>query len=440
MPPLLSILLSACAPEPARPEDACIARPLADIGSILELDCALAGDPAVDIEYRVRGEAWRTARRLTGRQLLLGMPYDATVDWRLRDDGAIIASGSADTMPLPDGFPEPALIIDDPMQMSSQDRYLLGSIKEGQNQWVDDLFWTFILDRQGRVVWARQNPEGTWALYPQQSLDGESLLIDHSTLYARVDEGQQSTILRIGLDGDVRETIDTPGLYHAFDQMPDGSLAWTDGSRTLFDILVVRSPDGTINDLWRCAPWVEANPPGELIPFANSSCRSNTIFYDEDRDTLMVSFYSSSTVLEVDRQTGAEQWHAGILTNGYTFAPADAQFLFQHGAHWTDAGTLMVSTKDLAETELRVYEYAVDEDAGTLSLVWSYGVDEGVFGNLAGEAWVLDNGNVLHNYGVGALVKEVTRTGEVVWRVDWEPDHLLGHTTFLTGDLYDLVR
>jgi len=93
--------------------------------------------------------------------------------------------------------------------------------------------------------------------------------------------------------------------------------------------------------------------------------------------------------------------------------------------------------RDAEETVVR--EYELDEDGETLRQVWTFGEGEGVYGSQLGEAHRLPGGNVLHNYGSGARLREVAPDGTVVWDVTWEngKDRWLGRSTPLE-DLYAL--
>jgi len=85
--------------------------------------------------------------------------------------------------------------------------------------------------------------------------------------------------------------------------------------------------------------------------------------------------------------------------------------------------------------ETAAREYEVDDASETLVEVWNFGLGEGIYGDTAGEAHRLENGNTLHNYGSAGHLREVTSEGEIVWEVEWPGNKLLGRTVFLE-DLY----
>ena len=124
---------------------------------------------------------------------------------------------------------------------------------------------------------------------------------------------------------------------------------------------------------------------------------------------------------------------------GCTFDPEDSTFWFQHGATFTDTGTLLLSSQLAADDiEGVVREYEIDHDSQALRQIWSHGVGDGIEAEYAGEAHRLPSGNTLHNTGTTPRVREITPDGEVVWDLAWEGFRLLGRTVLLE-DLYLLA-
>ncbi|MFT5459697.1 MAG: hypothetical protein ACI9K2_006212, partial [Myxococcota bacterium] len=224
------------------------------------------------------------------------------------------------------------------------------------------------------------------------------------------------------------DEISTPGLHHAFVELPDGTLTWGSQAHGGGEALVEKAPgapDDTV--IWSC----DDDWPG------SGDCESNGIYYDPDRNTYLYSFYTNSSVVEVDRATGESRWWAGTVAGGYGFEPRDTQFTWQHGISWTDAGTLLLSSHAIAgPATTLVREYIVDEDDGLLRQVWMH--DSGAYAATNGQAWRLDNGNTLHVIGSSSVIKEITPDNEEVWALAFESDRLLGHGQFI-DDLYELV-
>ncbi len=100
----------------------------------------------------------------------------------------------------------------------------------------------------------------------------------------------------------------------------------------------------------------------------------------------------------------------------------------------------MVSSKNASGDETIVLEYEVDDGNQALVEVWNFGHGGGLYGATMGEVHRLPGGNVIHNYGQDARVREGTHGGTVVWDVDWA-GYSIGRSTSLTlADLYALQQ
>jgi len=453
---LFSLMLPACGSTTAG-FSAFSSRVHDDIGSLVTVSWTPSDSDVVVVEYSFDEGEWLSAPAqsvdgaVPAETLLLGIPYGVTVTWRAV--GAELGESEAQsvtTAAVPKGLPEPTLVLSDPLQYHAASGYLLGSINADDVGWSGGDYWKFILDRKGRYVWAMETPDEHWSIFLRQSRDGTEILWDEATYWSSFSgDGEDGQVHRMKIDGTITASVATPGLHHAFVELADGRLAWGDASADWFEDLVEYAPSGEIVTVWSCEDFLSALhvPEGtsEEEKWKYAYCESNTLYWHEETDTFLYSFYSSSSVLEIDH-SGEVLWYAGGLHGGYEFATEADTFSWQHGVHYTDAGTLLLSSEascaDLKQCpygyETVVYEYDVNHDAAVLETTWTFGAGGGVYGNTAGEAHRLDNGNTLHNYGAGSVVKEATAAGEEVWWVEWPYFHLLGRTTFIE-DLYALA-
>ena len=359
-------------------------------------------------------------------ELLLGVPFDTEVQFAVVNDfgeGPLVTGTfTATTGAPPDGMNAPALGWADADAYDPSMQYVLTGASDLRG-------WTIILDRQARVVWARQTPGLNATLHTRVSYDGADLLIDHNTYWAVYDDGAGSQIVRMKIDGTEVAVYDTPGLHHPFTELADGTLVWgaADG---LSETLEKLTPEGEQIRIWDCADF-RAEVESE-----QAYCQSNTLFHVEDTDTFLFSLYSDETIIEIDHETGMSLRWFGHDEGSWAFDPPESAFHWQHGGHFTAEGTLLTSSHvDGTSDECVVREYELDEDEQVLREVWSFGVGLEREANVMGEAHRLPNGNTLHNYGSGAKLLEVTPDGEVVWEVAWEGDYKLGRTTPVE-DLY----
>jgi hypothetical protein len=411
-----------------------------EIESLLYISWNQAVAADAHVEYRFDDEVWlatpmRAIEAGPAEALVLGVPYDMAVELRVVvDDGTgAVASASQTTRTgeIPEAYPMHEVRTSLPKLQDPAGRYLLGSVSAQHWMMPTQDFWTFILDRAGRPVWVRETPDLHWTDFVRVSEDGHDLLIDDQTWFVDFDEGAGSTVHRTKLDLVEIETIAAPGLHHAFVDLPDGSIVWGDGSGRS-EKVVRRAPDGSLTELWNC---------GSL--FGKETCLANSLAWSAATGTYLLSLYTHDTVVEIDATTGATvRTFGGFAESTWGFDPADSAFFWQHGVAYTEAGTLLLSSKAgthlMGEHETVAREYVLDTGTETLRQIWSFGEGEGVYAIYGGDTHRLSNGNTLHSYGVASRAREVTREGEVVWDLDWGDGKNLGRTVFIE-DLYALA-
>jgi hypothetical protein len=369
-------------------------------------------------------------------QILLGIPYEQAIEVRLvaEMDGETWWSDHepVSTGEQPTGVPTMEVLAVDEASLDPGVSFLLASIEEVNGFGIAVGSWSFIFDRQGRVVWALESPQGRATIHARLSWDGTDLLLDHNSFYALFDGGAASQVARYDIDGTQLALYDTPGMHHPFTDTPSGDLVYLATAETYDSLVRVDTATGQSEVLWACQPFQEGLGVEQY-------CTSNSVSWHEPSQRFLVSFYSSDTVVEIDPTAGeATRWF-GHLPGAWGFDPEDSAFWWQHGAHLTEAGTLLVSTK-ISEggEETLVREYNLDSDEQLLRQVWSFGEGQGVYGEVMGEAWRLAGGNTLHNYGSGTRVREVTPDGDVVWDVGFSAGTFLGRTTPI-DDLWALA-
>jgi hypothetical protein len=445
---LLALLAAGCPSDPADDDDTGAGPDVVQATDIQaephEADAALLvviwqQGVAADtwLEYTFEDEEWfssppRETAAGAATELILGVPYDTAVTFRVVNDfgGGPLATEDHDatTGPLPDGFPLSEVLASVPDQWEPTGRFLLGSVNADEGGWIPGDYWAFVMDRQGRPVWSRLTDDRNFTIYLSVSADGDDILLDESTFWSQFDGGMASKVLRLKLDHTLVHEYATPGLHHAFVDLPDESIVW--GAAYGFDeVLDKVHVDGTEERLWTCSEYL-AQIDHEVW------CQSNTLTWHEPTDSFLYSFYTMHTILELDHETGDVVHSWGDLPGSWGFDPVDSAFYFQHGCSYTDAGTLMTSSQTSPEDDTGIVrEYELDEDGGILREVWNYSA--GIPLDKAGEAHRLPGGNTLHNYGSSGRLVEVTPAGEVVWDVTWNGVRLLGRTVFVE-DLYAL--
>jgi hypothetical protein len=406
-----------------------------NLGSIVVVTWTqnVAGD--VHLEYSFDDGVWLsspTVSREVGAQeeLLLGVPYGETVTWRLVSDVFTSPDAVIDTAALPANVPPSVVTISKPDLYDAVNApYWMVGLAEVS--WATDPWWVLIVDREGRVVWAKRTANGQTSMHARVARDNASLLIDRNTYWASGDGGADSEVDRMLIDGQILHTYQTPGLHHPFVDLPDDVLAYgaydsgTERIRTT-------ALDGTVSDLFNCEEWLASEG-------ITGGCSSNTLTYHEPTNKLLFSLYSIETIIEVDRDLGTVDRWFGHGEGSYAFFPSISGFWWQHGGHITAAGTLITSSdKSAAGEETVIHEYEIDDSTRTLNEVWNFGLGDGVFGSIMGEPVELPGGNVVHNTGGLARLREGTPDGQVVWDIEWDCD-AIGRSMPIV-DLYALRR
>jgi hypothetical protein len=407
-----------------------------EVGTVVRVGWDQTAPAVVAVEFWFDDEAVRSspARALDAgahEDLLLGLPYEVSVNFRLVVDGVAGMQNSIETEDLPGKLPVPSVETSEPSLQDPAMAWVYTSLDEDQG--FTARWWGVILDRQGRPVWGVRTDARRVALHPRLSWDGRTLLFEQNSYWGAFDGGAESVVHRLSIDGTILQTWVTPGLHHPYQEMPDGSLAYAHMVGPYADDRIdIVAPDGTHSELFSCDAFLL-----DIGQFGY--CGSNTLNYDEERDSFLFSFYSFDSVIEVDATTGVARRWWGHIKDAWRFDPAESAFWWQHGPEWTPDGTLLLSTRGSENgDETVVREYALDEASSTLVEVWNFGVGRGVYGAEMGEAHRLPGGNTLHNYGTNARLIEATPDGTVAWDLAWGTEQTLGRSTPIE-DIYSLA-
>ena len=414
------------------------------VATVLEVTWTqLEDSDASWVEFIYPGNDWVTSPEGDGsvgehREWLFGLPAEAAISFRIVNRvGDEIRLGEelvgANTDALPEDLPL-AQALGWNETLTSDDRWFLLSLEVQDEDWYQGPFWVLVLDRLGRVVWYYAVPDDRCTMHGRTALSGDHMLFEETTIYTG-DEGAGSLLRRMTLDMAFDETTPVPGLGSTFAETDDGLILFDDYTDFPETWLEELHPDGTRRRIWLCNDWADQHD----LPVWG--CDPNETIWVRDTDTVLWSMWWSDSVLELERETGAivHQW--GRMPGSWDFEPAGVGFEMQHYPHYTDAGTLLVSTHIPNQPSVhRIREFELDPMTETLTEIWTYGEGLDLWPRYAGGAFWLHNGNVLINYGTDARIREITHDDQqLVWEIAWDSDYLIGHVTALQ-DLYAIGR
>lgn len=380
------------------------------------------------------------------RDKVLGVPGDTDVTIRVVSSVGATSYITPDhlgrTDPIPNSMPVPEVSMYD-AENASENRWLFGSVEDspsasgnGRPNYYTGQFWLYIIDRQGRIVWYYNNPaNNASSSFQRIARDGQYIWVDQGRV------GDQG-VVKMTLDREYFETIDIP-VSDAVDVTDDGSVLYDD-----FGTLREYSSTGQDRELWSCEEELDLQP----------NCYSNTVNWNEQDDTVLLSFPEPGSVVEIDRASGDLVAHYGNQPGAWDFAaplttpPSEWRFGVQHFANITTDGTLMVSshlpphdtfTQQPYPGEHAFIEFSVDRNNQTLTELWRY-TEGQEWPHAKGMAIKLDNGNVLANYGTGGVIREITPDKQTVFYVKFDLpggndayNKMVGHNE-LIDDLYAL--
>ena len=405
------------------------------------------------LEFTFTGGSLMTSRPAAGvtgahRDVVLGVPASTAITVRIVNRLGGVDYKTKDylgtTGALPSGMPKPTVSMYDPA-LASPDRWLFGAVensKGGCNNiscYYTQIFWLYIIDRQGRVVWyyADGTSDATTS-FQRIARDGEYIWIERRPFGG---SGGHS-VLKMTLDRQYSQTVQVPNLSDCIDVTTDGSLLYdTDPKWELHEL----TKTGTNRTIWSCPTAMGSN----------FECYSNTVNWDPASDSIVMSFPYENTVVQIDRKTGSIVGKYGAASGSYTFDQPNWSFEFQHFANISSRGTLMVSshlpgygdgdtgTMMPVANKHSFQEWTIDRTNKKLIQKWIYS-DGPEWPMYKGMVILLPNGNYLANYGTGGVIREITPDKKTVFYVKFDVttgddffNKMVGNNV-LINDLYAL--
>jgi len=373
------------------------------------VDFGAAGGPPA---WRVEGPADATTHDLLVIGLRPSAAYDLTIAAEAPDGRAAQAPAAFTAGSPPRPVVAATITAHDPER--ALDGWTLMNLQDNQ----DSPPTAAMYDMEGHPVWYYQYPEGR----SRGGLDVGLTDRDTVTLGGTLAEGARP--VEVALDGAIvwegppqPQEATTGEMHHHFERLGDGSYlllekAFVHGVRG--DVLKIIDPEGDV--LWSWSTWDHMSPPGDEEDWTHANWAS------VDGERAWLSLRNLSTVLQIDRASGAIGWALGA---GGDFALASGGwFELQHAPSIVPGGLLIYDNYGggAAGGYSRAVEYALDEAAWTADTAWSYdGAEDGRawFTSGWGDADRLETGATLITAGGSSVdrVFEISTEGEVVWEM-----------------------
>lgn len=130
-------------------------------------------------------------------QVLVGVRYREEVVCRvvvLATDRPVLSVDQTITTAVIDpDFPEPTVVEGDASRWDVDMPYVFATMNEDGSDFGGP-WWAFVMDRQGRVVWALQTDRDFVSMHSRVALDGRAWLIDQNSFWTRYDDGEDSRV------------------------------------------------------------------------------------------------------------------------------------------------------------------------------------------------------------------------------------------------------
>lgn len=193
-------------------------------------------------------------------------------------------------------------------------------------------------------------------------------------------------------------------------------------------VLQERTFSGQTNWTWKFLdhiPVTDATENIDLTQRTVSPIHPNYIYVDTDGN-IMISCRHLDRIIKINRQTGAIMWNLGgskARKNDFTWINDTRDgftgFSHQHCMSRTASGDfILFDNANLNPRQVsRAVIYKLNEAARTIERIWQYEHPFEVFSGSMGSAIEQPNGNIMISWGnnlAGALISEVTRSGELV--------------------------
>ncbi|MEC9050421.1 MAG: aryl-sulfate sulfotransferase, partial [Candidatus Neomarinimicrobiota bacterium] len=153
----------------------------------------------------------------------------------------------------------------------------------------------------------------------------------------------------------------------------------------------------------------------------------NAVIFDDEESALYISSRHLSRITKIDYPSGNVIWNLGHqMASSDVEMGTDIGFSFQHSLQKLDNGNILTFDNGNLAPEFRGTVNPISRaieisiDGNNSELVWSYELQQELYGFASGNTQKLNNGNVLiTTVGGGGRSLEVTSNGDIVWEANY---------------------
>ncbi len=362
-------------------------------------------------------------------QDLLGLEADTTYYYRVvttGEGGSASGTLSIRTGDLPLGMP--------PLSLTGEghDGFVLVPVLGATTA-------VLVIDADGKIVWYHEDDRDLDFYRARLSVDRKSILYNAASISGTPSEA--SELVRVSLDGTQTLSVPLPLLAHDFVEHPDGTLGAMvveyrdfDGKTLRGDEIVEVDPEGEISTVWSAWDCFDpATTPGDDIELGWTF--ANALDYDPEEEAYYLGMRNFSSIVKIDRASGACEWVLGTFGGTFDFAPGSAHFLHQHQFEVRQNHILVFDNDGSSGDESRVLEYELDFEANVATEVWRYTADPPVYTFVLGEPARLADGDTFVNWSAAGQMERVSPDGTSKWKLNSGVGYAFGFDT-LAKDLY----
>ncbi len=386
-------------------------------------DAAIRGRVRFGTPERELSSPLEDTAATTHRAVLVGVPAQSEVSWTIEDEaGLALESGTWTTGALPNELPSIET------NGGSLDQFVVTTFLGASSAAV-------VLSPEGRVVWYSPNESGLDAFRARPRRDGTGIVYVVGDVSG--DPSDQSRLVSVSWDGTEVSELAAPYLAQDFVEREDGvfvALAaevrpGTDGADVKGNALVEIDADGTATSLWDTWDCFDPDERPGNDPTLGWTW-TNALDHDPITGEYIVGVRNFSAIVRVDptdRSCGAT---LGGETSSY--AIDGARFLHAHQFDWVDGRAVVFDNDGAGGNRSRAIEYALDDDAGTATEVWSYMPDPAVFSFVLGDVARSDDGSTIVTFSVAGQMDRVDADGALLFRANTPVGHVFGYSTLTT--------